>query len=239
MNLWSTTIRRERGASVPIYMIALAALAIAAIGWVGFSFLGQSGKKSSPPQPASPQSRFNKLFALPPPSGMYPYWISHMAGAKVRRMSTKDRYTAYKQWLTNNPQKAHTWWVRQMNSDTRIILGEVRVDANNYFTHHGNSLDGFTPALAQRWWTKHVRAKFNKRWIATASIPPSTYTFDAAQTAEIGAVSIRVADGGQLLVVTRSMTDTPYCGVVSPAATGEGIGDAHDVNSCTIIWSAH
>jgi len=235
MNLWSRRIRDERGISQQIVMIALAALAVLAIGWVAISFLGQRGKKTPAP-PVTAQSRFDKFFAMPPPEGMYPYWIKHMAGPKIRRMAVEDRYTTYKNWLTNNPQKAKQWWVQQMNTDARIMLGEAAIDASSYFKQHRNTLDGFSPTAAQKWWKRHVKVKYDARWLATGSIAPSTYVFDTSQTATIGAISIRVADGGQLLVVTRSLTDTPYCGVVSPAATGVGVGDAHDVNSCTIIW---
>ena len=235
MNLWSRHIRDERGLSQQIVMIALGVLAIAAIAWVGFSFLGQRGKTVPTPPPTA-QSRFDKFLAMQPPDGMYVYWIKHMAGPKIRKMTVEDRYTTYKNWLANNPQKAHRWWVKQMNTDARVILGEASVDADSYFTQHGNSLDGFSPIAAQKWWKHHVKVRLDKKWVATGSYPPSTYVFDTGQTAKIGAISIRVADGRQLLVVTRSLTDTPYCGVVSPAATGYGVGDAHDVNACTIIW---
>jgi len=237
MNHWSRTAREERGISQSIVMIGLAVLAVVAVGWVAVSFLGQSGKKI-PPAPPTAQSRFDRFLAIQPPQGMYPYWLGHVAGDKIRKMAVEDRYTTYKTWLTNNPEKAHKWWVAQMNTDARLMLAEASSDANHYFLQHHNSLDGFTPAIAQTWWKRHVTAGHDERWIAAGATPPSTYVFDTAQTASIGAISIRVANGRQLLLVTRSQTDTPYCGVVSPAATGQGVGDAHDVNACTIIWRA-
>jgi len=238
MSLCSTTTRDERGDTQSILLIGLGVLAFVAIAWVAFAFLGQAHHKAAALPAPTEQSRFNKFMALPAPNGMYGYWLEHIAGGKVKKMTTEDKYAAYKVWLTNNPQKAHTWWVRQMNLDARGILDIAALDASFYYSHHRDTLDGFTPAVAQRWWKKHVRVKNDARWLSTGSIGPSTYVFDTAQTAQIGTISIRVAQGRQLLFVTRSQTDTPFCGVVSPAVTGVGIGDPHDVNACTIVWSA-
>ncbi|HXY72485.1 MAG TPA: hypothetical protein VEM41_08075 [Actinomycetota bacterium] len=234
----STRFRDERGDMQSILLIGLGVLSVLAIAWVAFAFLGQSHHKTAARPASTEQSRFNKFMALPAPNGMYGYWLKHTAGASVKKMTTEDKYAAYKTWLTNNPQKAQAWWVRQMNLDARLILDLAVLDASNYFTHHGSTLDGFTPTIAQRWWKKHLKVKNDRFWLATGSVAPSTYVFDTAQTAEIGSISIRVAHGRQLLFVTRSQTDTPYCGVVSPAATGVGVGDPQDVNACTIIWSA-
>jgi len=238
MTIWSATTRDERGDTQSILLIGLGVLALVAISWVAIAFLGQWHHKAAAPPPATEQSRFNKFMALPAPNGMYGYWLEHTAGGKVRKMTTEDKYAAYKIWLTNNPQKAHTWWVREMNLDARAMLGLASVDAYSYYVNHRDTLDGFTPAIAQRWWKKHVGAKYDRRWLATGSIAPSTYVFDTGQTAQIASISIRVAQGRQLLFVTRSQTDTPFCGVVSPAVTGVGIGDPHDVNACTIAWSS-
>jgi len=236
MNLWTRTIRDERGVSQQIYLIGLGALAVIAVVWVAFSFIGQSGKKPAPAPPATAQSRFDKFLAIQPPNGMYPYWIAHVAGPNVRKMPVEDRYTEFTTWITNNPQKAHQWWVKQMNSDARFLLDAAALDANHYFVTHRNTLDGFTPEVAQQWWKHQIKLKYDAKWLATGAPAPSTYTFDTSSLAKIGSLSIRVAQGGQLLVVTRSLTDTPYCGMISPAVTGVGVGDAHDVNACTVIW---
>jgi hypothetical protein len=235
---WITRIRERRGDTQSLLLIGLGVLAVVVIAWVAFAFLGQSHHKVAAPPAPTEQSRFNKFMALPAPNGMYGYWLAHTAGAAVKKMTTEDRYAAYKIWLTNNPEKAQAWWVRQTNAAARAVLDKALVDAAFYFSSHQDTLDGFTPAIAQQWWKKHVPVKEDTHWLSIGAVGPSTYVFDTAQTAEVGSISIRLAHGGQLLFVTRSQTDTPYCGVVSPAATGVGVGDPHDVNACTIIWSA-
>jgi len=232
------TFRKDRGGYAPILLIGLAVLLVGALGWVGLSVVGQSHRKPPPPPPETPQARFDRFLKLPPPGGMYRYWIDHTADRATRKETLPDRYAAYTQWLSTHPRAALRWWRDEVNGDARFVLGEAALDAHDYFLAHGQSLDGFTPPIAQRWWTRHVKATYDERWSSQGSIPPSTYTFDSAGVAAIGAISIRVASGRQLLVVTRSQTDTPYCGVVSPAAIGEGIGDAHTVSDCTVLWQS-
>src|SRR5262249_6619996 len=60
--------------------------------------------------------------------------------------------------------------------------------------------------------------------------------FDRASRAAWGVVSIRVASGDDLLLVTRSRSGHAYCFVQKGHSTGIGAGDTHSLGACTIRW---
>ena len=66
--------------------------------------------------------------------------------------------------------------------------------------------------------------------------PLALTRFDRAGKATAGAVSIRVADGQNLLLVTRSRTGTAYCFVQRGEETGGGVGDVDRIDQCVIRW---
>jgi hypothetical protein len=118
-----------------------------------------------------------------------------------------------------------------LNANARTRLRYAWLVASDYARGHGASFTGLSPAAALH----RLRATLGD--VSLRGEGPLALTrFDRAGKATAGTVSIRVANGRNLLLVTRSKTGTAFCFVQRGAETGGGTGDVDRLDQCVIRW---
>jgi hypothetical protein len=103
--------------------------------------------------------------------------------------------------------------------------------ATDWARDHHTSYSGLTPVAERRLLERsgvEVMLEGEGRLVLTK--------FDSARRATWGVVSIRVASGKDLLLVTRSKSGHAFCFVQRGYTTGIGAGDAHSLGRCSVRW---
>jgi hypothetical protein len=132
---------------------------------------------------------------------------------------------------TPTQQPASSVPAKVLDENARTRLRYAWLVASDYARVHGSSFTGLSPAVALH----RLRATLGDVTLPGEG-PLALTRFDRADKATAGAVSIRVADGQNLLLVTRSRTGTAYCFVQRGEETGGGVGDAARIDQCVIRW---
>jgi len=118
-----------------------------------------------------------------------------------------------------------------LDDNARMRLRYAWLVASDYARDRGPSFSGLTPRIAERVLRSSgvdVTLEGEGRLVLTR--------FDTSRRATAGVVSIRVAQGRNLLLVTRSRSGTAFCYVQRGPETGIGPGDVHRVAQCVIRW---
>ena len=118
-----------------------------------------------------------------------------------------------------------------LDDNARMRLRYAWLVASDYARDRGPSFSGLTPRIAERVLRSSgvdVTLEGEGRLVLTR--------FDTSRRATAGVVSIRVAQGRNLLLVTRSRSGTAFCYVQRGPETGIGSGDVHRVAQCAIRW---
>jgi hypothetical protein len=117
------------------------------------------------------------------------------------------------------------------DSNARMRLRYAWLAATDWARDHHQSFSGLSPGAEQRL-LRHsgveVILRGEGRLVLTR--------FNDASRAGWGVVSVRVAHGRNLLLVTRSKSGRAFCFVQKNHQTGIGAGDVHGVGSCSIRW---
>jgi hypothetical protein len=117
------------------------------------------------------------------------------------------------------------------DSNARMRLRYAWLAATDWARDHHQSFSGLSPETARR---------LLQRSGVEATLPGEKQVvltkFDRARRATWGAVSIRVANGEDLLLVTRSQSGRAFCFVQMGRTTGIGPGDAHGLGACSVRW---
>jgi hypothetical protein len=119
----------------------------------------------------------------------------------------------------------------QLDANARMRLRYAWLAATDFARKHHESYSGLTPVAAARLLRMsgvEMMLPGEGRLVLTK--------FDRAPRAAWDVVSIRVASGDDLLLVTRSKTGHAFCFVQKGHSTGIGAGDTHSVDACTIHW---
>jgi hypothetical protein len=120
---------------------------------------------------------------------------------------------------------------RVLDGNARSRLRYAWLAASDYARDHGWSFAGLTPAIAEQ------RLRHTGNEVTLAGEGPLVFTrFARTGAAAAGVVTIRVADGRTLLLVTRSRTGTAFCFLQRGPETGIGPGDARRVDQCAMRW---
>jgi hypothetical protein len=118
-----------------------------------------------------------------------------------------------------------------LDGNAQMRLRYAWLVASTYARGKGGSFTGLSPRIAERLLRSSgvdVRLQGEGPLVLTR--------FDTSNTATAGVVSVRVAQGRNLLLVTRSRTGTTFCFVQRGQETGIGTGDVHRVDQCVIRW---
>jgi hypothetical protein len=120
---------------------------------------------------------------------------------------------------------------RFQDENARVRLRYAWLVASDYARVHG-SFTGLSPTYAKH----RLHATAGEVQVTGEGPLVLTTRFDRAGKAAAGVVSIRVASGRDLLLVTRSTTGKAFCFVQRGAETGGGQGDVDRVGQCAIRW---
>jgi hypothetical protein len=118
-----------------------------------------------------------------------------------------------------------------LDDNARQRLRYAWLVASEFARDHGLSFTGLSPRIAKRLLRSSgadVTLDGEGRLVLTR--------FDTSNRATAGVVSIRMAQGRNLLLVTRSRSGTAFCYVQRGRETGIGSGDVHRANQCVIRW---
>jgi hypothetical protein len=121
--------------------------------------------------------------------------------------------------------------VSVQDSNARMRLRYAWLAATDWARGHHMSFSGLSPATEVRLLRRsgvEVMLRGEGRLVLTK--------FDRAGRATWAAISIRVASGGDLLLVTRSKSGHAFCFVQKGHTTGIGPGDAHSLGGCSVRW---
>ncbi len=117
------------------------------------------------------------------------------------------------------------------DGNARMRLRYAWLAATEFARTHHESYSGLTPAAAVRL----LRVSGVEMMLPGEGRLVLT-KFDRASRAAWGVVSIRVASGDDLLLVTRSKSGHAFCFVQKGHSTGIGAGDTHTLGACAIRW---
>jgi len=121
--------------------------------------------------------------------------------------------------------------VSVQDANARMRLRYAWLAATDWARDHHQSYSGLTPAA------EHLHlARSGVEMMLRGEGRLVTTKFDRGHRATWGVVSIRVATGKDLLLVTRSKSGHAYCFVQQGPSTGIGPGDAHSLGACPIRW---
>ena len=121
--------------------------------------------------------------------------------------------------------------VSVQDSNARMRLRYAWLAATDWARDHHTSYGGLSPGSERRLLHRsgvEVMLKGEGRLVLTK--------FDRARRATWGVVSIRVASGDDLLLVTRSRSGNAFCFVQKGHTTGIGSGDAQSLGACAVRW---
>jgi hypothetical protein len=121
--------------------------------------------------------------------------------------------------------------VSVQDSNARMRLRYAWLAATDWARGHHTSFSGLSPATEVRLLRRsgvEVMLRGEGRLVLTK--------FDRASRATWGVISIRVASGGDLLLVTRSKSGRAFCFVQKGHTTGIGPTDAHSLGACAVQW---
>jgi hypothetical protein len=116
-----------------------------------------------------------------------------------------------------------------LDDNARMRLRYAWLVASTYARENGLSFTGLSPRVAKRLLRSSgagVTLEGEGGLVLTQ--------FDTANRATAGVVSIRVAYGRNLLLVTRSGSGTAFCYVQRGRETGIGSGNVHRTGQCVI-----
>jgi hypothetical protein len=117
------------------------------------------------------------------------------------------------------------------DSNARMRLRYAWLAATDWARDHHTSYSGLSPSTERRLLHRsgvEVMLEGEGRVVLTK--------FDRAPRATWGVVSIRIASGDDLLLVTRSKSGQAFCFVQRGHTTGIGPGDAHGLGACAVRW---
>jgi hypothetical protein len=120
---------------------------------------------------------------------------------------------------------------RVQDGNARVRLRYAWLVASDYARDHG-SFTGLSPIYAKH----RLHATAGDVQLTGEGPLVLTTRFDRSGKSATGVVSIRVASGRDLLLVTRSTTGHTFCFVQRGAETGGGVGDVNRVDQCAIRW---
>jgi hypothetical protein len=121
--------------------------------------------------------------------------------------------------------------VTVQDANARMRLRYAWLAATDFARKHHESYSGLTPADEVRLLRVsgvEMTLQGEGRLVLTK--------FDRASRATWGVVSIRIANGKDLLLVTRSKSGHAYCFVQRGPSTGIGAGDTHSLGACAVRW---
>jgi hypothetical protein len=121
--------------------------------------------------------------------------------------------------------------VTVQDANARMRLRYAWLAATDFARKHNESYSGLTPADEVRLLRVsgvEMTLRGEGRLVLTK--------FDRASRAAWGVVSIRIASGKDLLLVTRSKSGHAYCFVQQGPSTGIGAGDTHSLGACAVRW---
>ena len=116
-----------------------------------------------------------------------------------------------------------------LDANARMRLRYAWLVASTYARDNGLSFTGLSPRMAKR------LLRSSGAGVTLEGEGPLVLTrFDSSNRATAGVVSIRVARGRNLLLVTRSGSGTAFCYVQRGPETGIGSGNVHRAGQCVI-----